>query len=737
MTDPGAEPVEVPSLFDTSVARLALLSTYQFDPDYFEHVLLRKPALAAARRIAVFIDARAYFDLVRSGAPARHINRRYLMVPVDRSPYVFHPKLSLLLGEEVGRVVCGSHNLTRAGCAGNLELTSCVPFDSRVGGGDRVGVARAAFRFFRSAAGQVESGSGSIVSGWLDDATDEWPWLTNAAEPDGDDIRLVQSYDAPLWNVLVDEMRQASPERIHVVSPFYDGDAGLLRRLMSAFPTAEVELVVQQNVTTLPRAALVGLTDRVRLSELVLSAGARRLHAKLVLWAGADTGALVGSANLTVAAFDGGNAEACFLLRGIDLARVFGQGVDRRPLPFEDFIPGEEDPEPDERDGFLLHVESVVLSGRLLRATHARVPTAVGNIRIELRGPGDLKPSVVRSLKRLDERTAVAELPDGAAIGHGPLLAQVVASIDGVEHATPPIWVIDESLLTHESDGADGRSRQQRVERTGEGLVELLDELGERNGAAAVADCLRRILIRFDDGVQGVAFGRRFRVVMRDPFHADRVPEWLLAGGGADPVPSAVLDFADRHERHRLRRHAERGNVNGMANFLDILRACVRVLYIYYRRGQTMAAAQMASRPVPVVKRGEVIDRLSDYIDLATAGWTYEDGTEENGYLFAVAENLEGDPDLLRQACKETNFAGELRAVLLILQHVRFRADEAVRPGRGPKRPRDCFPEARQLVADTLSYVEVNEPDENLIASALAAYRIFSDEEIRALLKEL
>ncbi len=483
--------VEVPSHFDSSAARLALLSTYQFDPDYFEHVLLRRSALVAARRLAVVIDDRAYADLVRSGAPARHINRRYLMVPVDRSPYVFHPKLALLLGEEGGRVVCGSHNLTRAGCAGNLELTNCVPFDNRIGS-DLLDVARGAYRFFRSAAGQAEPGSGRIVSEWLDEAAAEWPWLIDEPSSRGAAVRLVQSYDGPLWSMLLDELRESAPERLLVVSPFYDRDAALLRRLTAEFPTADVELIVQQNVTTLPQGALGRLGGRVRLSELMLSGGARRLHAKLVLWASSTTaGALVGSANLTVAAFDGHNAEACLLLRGVDPDQMFGHGVERRPLRLEEFTPGEEDPEPDEHSGHPLRLESVVLSGDALRVAFARM-SLTGHMRIELRAPGDPKPSVVRTLKKLDDRSGVAEVPDGALAGHGPLLAQLVISIDGEEHATPAIWVIDESRLTHESDGSDGRSRQKRVERTGEELVELLDELGERSGAAAVADCLRR-----------------------------------------------------------------------------------------------------------------------------------------------------------------------------------------------------------------------------------------------------
>jgi hypothetical protein len=61
------------------------------------------------------------------GRPARWINRRYLVVPINTQRGVFHPKLHLLVGPAGADVICGSNNLTAAGCTSNLELTNRVP----------------------------------------------------------------------------------------------------------------------------------------------------------------------------------------------------------------------------------------------------------------------------------------------------------------------------------------------------------------------------------------------------------------------------------------------------------------------------------------------------------------------------------------------------------------------------------------------------------------------------------
>jgi hypothetical protein len=90
------------SLLEGDPAHIAFLSTFQFDPDFFERRLLRCPTLTKARRIVVFIDARQWLDLLRRDVPARWLNRRYLVVPVQRTQGAFHPKLSLLLTQAGG-----------------------------------------------------------------------------------------------------------------------------------------------------------------------------------------------------------------------------------------------------------------------------------------------------------------------------------------------------------------------------------------------------------------------------------------------------------------------------------------------------------------------------------------------------------------------------------------------------------------------------------------------------------
>lgn len=257
------------NLFDGDPAYLALLSTYQFDPDYLERRLLRCEALAKARRIAGFVDARHWQELLRQDLPARLLNRRYLVVPVRRSGGVFHPKLNLLLTEGGGQVQCGSANLTRCGCSSNLELLNAFPFGGADCDGEAVLLALEAFVFFRRACDEAEGESGRICRAWLDEATAALPWLKLPPERlPVRRVKLLLTYNGGLWPHLADSQDAADPAQLMVSSPFHDFDAEMFNRVRTRWPDCHIETLVQQKVTALPVRALAGEKDAISLAEL-------------------------------------------------------------------------------------------------------------------------------------------------------------------------------------------------------------------------------------------------------------------------------------------------------------------------------------------------------------------------------------------------------------------------------------------------------------------------------------
>ncbi len=211
------EPIDHHTLFETASARMVILSTYAFDPSFFEGNLLTSRALRASRHIMVLVDGWRYTDLLLNRRPARRLNQRYLVLPVYPAKGVFHPKLHLLLGDRRASVICGSANLTQSGCTYNLELINrlTVSTDDLRSNGDQAHVVKAAFEFFRrQLTATKETRTREIANDWLDEATAEFPELIvgEGGRKSSRQIELICSDDTTPWQWLVRRVREEAAD---------------------------------------------------------------------------------------------------------------------------------------------------------------------------------------------------------------------------------------------------------------------------------------------------------------------------------------------------------------------------------------------------------------------------------------------------------------------------------------------------------------------------------------------
>lgn len=116
----------------------------------------------------------------------------------------------------------------------------------------------------------------------------------------------------------------------------------------------------------------------------------------------------------------------------------------------------------------------------------------------------------------------------------------------------------------------------------GDGLIEYVDAL---DGIDAAIDFMRNTTIRFsDEPSSGGGGGGRWR--SRDPFSGDHPEHWAIGSNGASvtELREAIWKFVQGHVQMRLKRHASRGNLSGLPNFLDIYRTVSRVLLTWHNR---------------------------------------------------------------------------------------------------------------------------------------------------------
>ena len=541
----------------------------------------------------------------------------------------------------------------------------------------------------------------------------------------------MHTYDGPIWSAVKDAIGEKSPTKFFVVSPFHDGDGRICKQLSKDWPGSEVELLVQQGYTNLPVAPLRELPS-FKLSEIHNTTGkdaSRRVHAKLFAWESeANGGCLVGSANFTSAAFDGRNIEACLLIRDSydQIKQLFDQDLTKRSLSLDDFDPGvEQPPESGTSKTKSLRLQSAVL----LDPEHIRISFShslgknVTALWVAIRTPGETRPRKALKLPLKENSTETLILPESTLTDcNATILASLNAELaDGDLIESVPVWIVQEERLTYEP-GEGSSTSKSRIEDTGEGLPEYLDEIGRRDGVRAVAEYLRHLNIRFNDGIGRLAGKRKFRIRKSDPFQDDVAPEWLLnAKREAHEVEQAIYDFVDRHVKKKLKKHSQRGNINGMENFLDIFTTLVKVLYRWYIRG--------------VVKRGRLIGHIVTMLEVATSGKNTENEFFD-GYLYSAYDSISGDTGLLQKVCTDANFCGEVHAALLISQSIRFQPGEVLY-GKQIERPKQTLEQQSVMVVDAILECGLEPPSADDVRKALQDYRMFSEDEVEKLIGEL
>lgn len=717
---------EFSDFLDGDTARIVFLSTYQFDPEFFEARLLCCPSLARARRIVVFVDAAEWYKDMHTGASGRLINRRYLVVPVLWKPGVFHPKLSLLLTEASGSVLCGSNNLTRAGCTSNLEVLNVVPFSYEAVDEQALSVARQAYAFFKEIFRYTDSAVRSIVEQWVTETGNEFPWLNETGTNADSQIRLIHTVNGGIWDTISDIISAKVVHEFLVISPFHDSDCALLKKLANQYPEAMIEILVQQGVSTLPRS--VGDTSpRVRLSELAGSS--RRLHAKVFAWRN-DNGwsCLTGSSNFTSAAFNGRNVETALVIENADVLidALFDEELQKRSLSISDYEPAsDENDVPDVETGIVLRLTTAVLTndGSLILNFYHTFDSPQQSLRVELRTLGEELPRVTEQVSLTNQSTARLKLTAPlVSESPGAILAEIVAQRDHEEIRSLPVWVIDESSLTYEA-GESGSSGTKKIQETGAGLIAHLDELYQRDGYLAVVDYLGHLTIRFDEGPRSAVPVRRFRVSLNDPHRGDAFPDWQIDGNvDASMLETAISEFVSRHEKQRLLKHARNGNINGMQNYLDILRTLVQLMYVWYQR--------------QFFKGPKLVGRLCDFIELSLTG-SDRDSNTKPGYLGSIAHNLKDGSDILRVHCNDLGYLAEIRALVLLAQFVRFRNEHSGSLDETTLRPKNYLPSLVATVEQSIKTLGLQEPQHDAVRDALSSFGVDDAEQVRLLMEAL
>ncbi|MCX6304399.1 MAG: hypothetical protein NT040_05490 [Bacteroidetes bacterium] len=310
----GLERDNILTLIGSRRYHSCILTTFSFDFFFFEMKTMKWLRSCGVRNVNVFIDGHYYSELMEQmTGEEMKITPGYSLYPIFQKS-IFHPKLWILFGAKEGLLIVGSGNLTNSGNGSNDEIWGAFHFDIR--STDNAPILSAAWSYISLISSNVKGQMKDKTTRWILDYS-KWIYELPATAPfqfintsrHEQVAFLYNSETSSIWEELSKHIGNETIVEITAISPFYDKVGQALMQLKSMFPSASINVVLDES-GLLPSA--IPYTDGFKfynwydagVSRKQFSGaetGKSKLHAKIIHFkaVGGQEYCLFGSANVT------------------------------------------------------------------------------------------------------------------------------------------------------------------------------------------------------------------------------------------------------------------------------------------------------------------------------------------------------------------------------------------------------------------------------------------------------
>ena len=229
-----------------------ILTTFSFDFYFFEMKAMKWLRSCGVRNINVFIDGHYYSELMQQATGEEmQLTAGYSLYPVFQKS-IFHPKIWMLFGDKEGLLIVGSGNLTNSGNGNNDEIWGAFHFDIR--STENAPIFSAAWNYLSMLSSNVkgqmnEKTTRWIVehSKWLNELPKVKPFQFSDTSQKEKVAFLFNSETSSIWEELSKHISNEKVIEITSISPFYDSNGKALQELKSLFPSAEINVVLDES----------------------------------------------------------------------------------------------------------------------------------------------------------------------------------------------------------------------------------------------------------------------------------------------------------------------------------------------------------------------------------------------------------------------------------------------------------------------------------------------------------
>jgi len=289
-----------------------VMTTFSFDFYHFESQVLRELKAIGVTNVNVFVDTSMLDKNI--GFSTGHLKSLSTSYSINSIPCngAFHPKITILAGENDILLLQGSGNITNGGHGKNHELFTV--FYANREDQTQLPIIQEAWLYFRRLTNKIEGISSEKID-WLSSNCNLLKDIRitphQFCEIDTNfSAALLYNEETSIWQQLKALITPSKVKEIKVFSPFYDEKGTLLKQLAAEYNNCIIDAYLQpgRGIHPFQMEEMSGIrfiswesTDRAKEKTVKYL---RKLHSKLFWF---DMGevqyCLIGSANATIKAF--------------------------------------------------------------------------------------------------------------------------------------------------------------------------------------------------------------------------------------------------------------------------------------------------------------------------------------------------------------------------------------------------------------------------------------------------
>ena len=219
---------------------IALLTTFNFEINYFERCILNSLYDNEIRKVEIFVDADELKKAIYESKD-NNLNKKYVANPIEINS-AFHPKVILLLGEEKAKLIVSSANIKTSGYTLNNEIYNVFVYDNEHQ--ENLNLINSAIQFFMKLNDMAYYKDEDIFN-----SIKEFIYIKK--QNDNYDTRLIQNIDSSVLDQL-SEIIKEKIESIDIAVPYYDNELLGYTELKEKLNCNNINLYIQNEKSNFP-----------------------------------------------------------------------------------------------------------------------------------------------------------------------------------------------------------------------------------------------------------------------------------------------------------------------------------------------------------------------------------------------------------------------------------------------------------------------------------------------------